>query len=203
MQKVTIMPDELGNVIRVSKNNPEFAHVRIVQEAVTFSMNGWVKKQSRSALIHGKLEDLQTIGIADNETLPGNIVIKESTNAFNIEDPDRDLKIAGNTGVVCCSHGEPIYRKSFYDATSLQEDELVPHTNGDAIKEANGVAQISEKDLDANAITLDPDILAEMKTNIEEEGETDEPSNQLEEDEIEDEVKEEVEIEAEGETFEL
>ncbi len=36
MSKVNIQPDELGNVIRVSKNNPEYGHVRITQDRVVF-----------------------------------------------------------------------------------------------------------------------------------------------------------------------
>ena len=45
--------------------------------------------------------------------------------------------MAGDTGIVCCEHGQPIYRKTFYDASGTMEDTYVAHTNGDAIREAN------------------------------------------------------------------
>ena len=45
---VRISPDENGNAIRVSKNNPEFGHVRLTQEKVAFGAQGWVNKKTRS-----------------------------------------------------------------------------------------------------------------------------------------------------------
>ena len=208
--KVIITPDDLGNTIRVSKNNPEYAHVRVTQEAVTFSMNGWVKNSVRSALIHGKVEDLNAIGIATKKTLPGKIVIKETFNAFSKDDPDRDLKIAGETGIVCCQDGQPIYRKSFYDATGLQQDELIPHNNGEDIREANTLGAVSDEDANEHAVTLDADTLASIASNIEEEDtenveETTEEVIEEKEEEIDEEV-EDVKVEeevTEEESFEL
>ena len=149
--KVTIVPDDAGNVIRQSQNSPEYGFVRVVQETVQFGLTGWVNAKTRSALILGKLEELKSIGIADMKTLPGKIVVKESTEPFNSSDPDRDLKIAGETGIICCTaDGEPIYRRSFYDPTGQQEDEFVAHANGDAIREANnntnGAAMIANQE---------------------------------------------------------
>lgn len=136
--KVQIVPDDLGNAIRVSSNNPEFGHVRLVQKRVTFGNSGWVKPANLSTLIHGKVEDLKELGLATATTLTGKIVIKEQTTPFNQENPDRDLKIAGDTGIICCSYGEPIYRKTFFTADLAAEDVLVSHTNGEDIKQANG-----------------------------------------------------------------
>ena len=61
--KVTIAPDEQGNVIRVSRNNPEFGHIRLVQNRTSIGTSNWVKKQNRSTLIHGTVEDLQDMGL--------------------------------------------------------------------------------------------------------------------------------------------
>jgi len=198
--KVTIVPDDLGNVIRVSKNNSEYGHVRLTQESVAFTANGWVKKSQRSTLIHGTVEDLTDIGIAQQTSLPGQIVIKESTDAFNSADPDRDLKIAGETGVICCAHGEPIYRKAFYDASGLDVDEFVAHTNGDAIREAQAeTAQVDEAPAKGKGkkkkVEVKQEIsaaqLAEIQNSIKEE-----------EEEVEEEDDELVE-EVEDETFDL
>ena len=137
--QVTIVADDNGKVIRQSKNNAEYGYVRVIQDAVQYGANGWVNRKTRSALILGKMEDLKEIGLDTMDSLPGRIVVKESTEPFSQTDPDRDLKIAGSTGIICCtSDGEPIYRTTFYDATGDQLDELKAHANGDAIREANG-----------------------------------------------------------------
>ena len=142
-QSCQVSLDEQGNAIRVSKNNPEFAHVRITQSRVLFSPNGWVNKKTLSTLVHGKLEDLQEMGFNSNAPLSGKIVVKEQTDPFNEKDPKRDLKMAGDTGIVCTKlnletgEEQPIYRRTFYDASGTIEDTYISHTNSDEIREAN------------------------------------------------------------------
>ena len=133
---VEIVPNELGAKIRVSTNNPEFAHVLLKQQKTVISPKGWVNSKTVHALLHGKVDSIQDIGIAALETLPGQIVVKESTTPFNMENPDMDLKRAGSgeDAIICCRHGEPIYRKGFYDATMLDVDEFIAHTNGEDIR---------------------------------------------------------------------
>ena len=200
---VTIVPDDLGNVIRVSKNNSDYGHVRITQESVSYTANGWVKKSSRSTLIHGTVEDLTEIGIADKKSLPGKIVIKESTDAFNSSDPERDLKVAGDTGVICCAHGEPIYRKAFYTLNENDQDEFLAHTNGDAIKEAQAAAGSNDALKEAAKKVAKPQIskedLADIQKNIAEDKAKEE---EVSEEEVTDSNEEVIETEAE-ETFEL
>lgn len=190
--KVTIVPDDNGNVIRQSKNNEEYGYVRVTQEAVQYGVNGWVNRKVRSALILGKMDDLKEIGLGKMESLPGKIVIKESTDPFNANEPDRDLKIAGETGIICCTaDGEPIYRTSFYDASGSLQDELVPHSNGQAIREANaggnGAIKIANTEFD-----LDKGSKKSKKDKVE--------------DSIEEDNSEEAGVELEGDvedTFEL
>jgi hypothetical protein len=136
--KVNIIADDMGNVIRQSSTNSEFGHVRLQQERVTFGNTGWVKKSSLSTLLHGRLEDLQSLGLESIKSLPGKIIIKESLEPFTASDPERDYKYAGTTGIVCCQDGQPIYRKTFYVSDTTAEDVLVAHTNGQEIKDANG-----------------------------------------------------------------
>ena len=141
---VGISPDEQGNVIRVSKNNPEYAHIRITQQKVSFNTQGWVENKSRSALINGKLDDLKQLNFDVNQVLSGNIVIQEQTQPFNNNNPERDLKIAGDTGIVCkkinyeTGEEESIYRRTFYDMTGNVQDTLVPHSNGQEIRDSQG-----------------------------------------------------------------
>ena len=194
--KVTVAQDELGNSIRVSKNNPEFGHVRLVQEKVGFGTSGWVKKSSRSTLIHGTVEDLQAVGLGEAKELPGNIVIREQLEPFSTNDPDRDYKIAGDTGIICCKHGEPIYRKSFYSMDPTEEDVLIAHTNGNAIREANGAPERT---------TLSAEKIAEL-TNSNEEPKT-YKRKKKETTEVEDTIEEIVEeqevVDVEDGSFEL
>ena len=197
--KVTIVPDENGGVIRVSKNNPEFGHVRLTQEKVAFGAQGWVNRKVRSTLIHGTVEDLQSIGIADQTELPGHIVIREQLEAFSNENPDRDLKIAGDTGVVCCKQGQPIYRKTFYSMDLDEGDTLVAHTNGDDIREANGT--------DTNKVTISKEKLEEITSNnvVEDEEPKATRRNKKDKEEIEVEIEEASpeEVEVEENSFEL
>ena len=117
---VRIAPDDQGNAIRVSKNNPEFGHMRLTQEKTSFGTNGWVNRKVLSTLVHGTVDDLQSLGYKGNQELPGILHVQEQLTAFNENDSERDLKIAGETGIVCkgvdTNTGEelPIYRKVFY-----------------------------------------------------------------------------------------
>ena len=69
--KVNIIADDMGNVIRQSSTSSEYGYVRLQQDRVTFGNGGWVKKSNISTLLHGKLEDLQSIGLESMTTLPG------------------------------------------------------------------------------------------------------------------------------------
>lgn len=136
-EQVTIVSDELNNKIRISKNNAEYAHVLLRQEKTIIGTNGWVKTNTLHTLLHGKLDALKDLGISKMKYLPGQIVVKEQLTPFSEVNPDGDLKRAGKTGPICCKHGEPIYRKAFYDATMLESDELISHTNGEDIRKSN------------------------------------------------------------------
>ena len=137
--KVNIVADDMGNIIRQSSKNAEFGHIRLEQQRVVFGNTGWVKSSNRSTLLHGKMGDLQNLQLNVNTPLTGKIIVKESLTPFSNNDPDRDLKMAGETGIICAVEGEPIYRKTFFVADATAEDVLIAHTNGDAIREANGM----------------------------------------------------------------
>ena len=165
--KVNIIADDMGNVIRQSSTSSDYGFVRLQQDRVTFGNNGWVKKSNISTLLHGKLEDLQSLGLGSMETIPGRIVIKEQLTSFSQNDPDRDLKYAGDTGIICCVDGQPIYRKTFYVADTTAEDVLLAHTNGSDIKEANGpsVATKVQNGTTLEAFGITPDA-EEVKTEV-------------------------------------
>ena len=157
-QQIQIIADDNGNKIRVSANNPEYAHVRLVQEKIWIAPSGWVRKRNMSTLLHGKLDDLKDLGINKMKYLPGQIVITES-----FDGNDRDIKYAGDTGVICRVDDQPIYRVTEYDASCTRVDTLIAHTNGDEIREANSLAAATD---DTTSMVSGEDF---FKSNTEEE----------------------------------
>ena len=81
-----------------------------------------------------------------NQQLKGQIVIKESFEPFTPDNPDKDLKIASETGIPCCVDGQPIYRKCFYDPTGNDVDDLIQHNNTEEIKIAVKSLKIASAD---------------------------------------------------------
>ena len=181
--KVNIIADDMGNVIRQSSTSSEYGYVRLQQDRVTFGNGGWVKKSNISTLLHGKLEDLQSIGLESMTSVPGKIIIKEQLTPFSTNDPDRDYKMAGDTGIICCVDGEPIYRKTFYVADATSQDVLVAHNNGDAIKEANA----SAFNLDKSKVALPVDPVKAFGFDSDEEV-VEETTNEVEEEVLEEET---------------
>ena len=127
---VNILADDMGNVIRQSSSNSEYGYVRLQQQRVTFSNTGWVKNSNITTLLHGKMEDLQALNLKADDTLPGKIIIKESLVPFSNNDPDRDFKYAGETGIICAVDGQPIYRKTFFVADLDAEDVFTYFSKG-------------------------------------------------------------------------
>lgn len=123
-----------GVVITVSETNAEFGHVRVQQERSIYDERGWLRRKLVTALIPGTVDDLRAEGFQENQELSGKIVIKESQSPFNKKEPDRDLKIAGDTGIVCKKDGKPIYIKCFYTEDANASDALVAHDNTDEIR---------------------------------------------------------------------
>jgi hypothetical protein len=144
MSKVIVTADENGNVIGVSQNNPEYGYIRVEQQAIQINDEGWLRNVKRSALLKGKVVDLQAAGYSEGTELPGKIIVMESLIPFNLENPDRDLKIAGSTGVICRIDDQPIYRQTFYTQNPTACDEFIGHTNREEIKEVMTAQKMME-----------------------------------------------------------
>lgn len=158
MSKVVVTADINGNIIGVSQNNPEYGYVRVEQVARTINDEGWLRISKRSALIKGKVEDLEEVNFTEGQELPGQIIVVESLQAFNEENPDRDLKIAGDTGVICRVDDQPIYRQTFYTSNKEAQDQLIMHSNKQEIKEVqaanSSISSLRMKELAKEAIEL-------------------------------------------------
>ena len=139
--KVRVTADVNGNIIGVSQNNPEYGYVRVEQTVSQINPQGWLRNVKRSALIKGLVKDLVDAGFNEGQELPGRIVVVESLVPFNQENPDRDLKVAGSTGIVCRVDDQPIYRQSFYTSNDNAQDELIMHTNTTEIREVQAASR--------------------------------------------------------------
>lgn len=135
--KVKVVADATTNsVITVSQNNPEYGFVRLEQTRTMFDDNNFLKLKVVSTLIHGTVAELQAAGFYAGQELPGKIIVTESMEAFNAKNPERDYKVAGNTGIICTLGGSPIYRKTTYSTASNVEDTLVRHDNVEQLRQA-------------------------------------------------------------------
>ena len=205
--KVRVVADENGNVIRQSRN-PEIGYIVLRQEQDEISKSGWINTKTRTALLKGTIDQLKNQKLRKNSTLPGKIVVFETTTPLSSLDPERGLKRAGKDGIICCTaDGEPIYRETYWDPTGEDTDTMIAHANGDAIREANAAkaeetepAEETEKEYSAIDFSSAPGMQEE-----EEEDETvDETVDEVDEDMDDDidDVEDEVE-EFEEEDFEL
>jgi hypothetical protein len=55
---------------------------------------------------------------------------------FSKKNPERDHKVAGETGILCTVEGAPIYRKTVYTTASNAEDVTIKHDNVDELRAA-------------------------------------------------------------------
>jgi len=142
-----------GSVINVSENNPEFGYVRLEQTRTMFDDNNFLKLKVVSTLIHGSVSELQGAGFYAGQELPGRIVVTESLEPFNSKNPERDYKVAGNTGILCTLGGAPIYRKTTYTMSSNAEDTLIKHDNVDQLR--NAYAAVSKTAISTPNVDFD------------------------------------------------
>jgi hypothetical protein len=126
--------DQTGAVIGRSPSNPEIGWIRLTQTRTVIGENGWLRPMRLSAFIRGEIDALLDMEFEQGQELPGRILIRESTEPFNKQHPDKNLKVAGDTGIVCCYYGAPIYRETFFTTNAELQDSLIPHTNSEEIK---------------------------------------------------------------------
>jgi hypothetical protein len=147
---VTVVANsKTGAVITPSSSNPEFGTIRLQQTRISFE-GGFMKPTTVSAFIRGVIDHLKMLNLKAGDTLPGKIVIKESTVPTNPKNLDQDVKIAGDSGVPCLYGGALIYRTALYTEDVNATDELLAHDNGDQIRVAMAQrkAEVSNADIE-------------------------------------------------------
>ena len=149
--KVVVVPDATTSaVIHVSANNPDYGYVKLQQVRTLVDDNGFLRRQNMSALIQAPVGILQEMGYYAGQILEGKIIIKESLTPFNKKSPERDLKIAGKTGILCKVGDEPIYRKTVYNTSSNAADITIQHDNVEELREAYAIQRVSTTTVRAN-----------------------------------------------------
>lgn len=133
--KVIVISDETGSVINLSEKNPNWGYIRVQQSVIAFD-KGIMKRKVRTALINAELVDLYAMDFQANQEMNGKIVVEESLMPFNSKNPDRDIKIAGGTGIICNVDGQPIYRRTYFTNKANAMDLEIQHTNVEELRMA-------------------------------------------------------------------
>ena len=134
--KAVIVADATTGAVINMSNNPEFGYVRVEQSVNQYDDNGFLRRKKLSAIISAPIGDLQEAGYYAGQLLDGKIIIQESTTPWNEKNPERDLKVAGSTGIVCRLEGAPIYRRTLYTEKENLKDTLIAHDNVDELRVA-------------------------------------------------------------------
>ena len=140
MNNLVTVRKENGATVRVS-NNPEYGFI-VLEQIASELKDGWISDKTLTTIIQGKISVLESMDLS--KPLIGKIVVKESLRPFNNKMPERDLKYAGDTGIVCMDGDNPIYRKTEFTYDINKHSEFIKHTNGAEIRNANSTNQAVE-----------------------------------------------------------
>jgi hypothetical protein len=149
--KVRVLADATTKTVVNLSDNPKFGYIRVEQVRNVVDDKGFWRRKPVSAIVPGLLEELQAENFYEGQELSGRIVIKEALTPFNDKTPERDLKIAGETGIVCKFEGSPIYRKTVYTLASNAEDVLIKHDNVEELRAAYDASQKANSSAIKNA----------------------------------------------------
>ena len=148
MNNVKVVPNVDGSLISTSPSNAAWGWYKVEQERMTINEEGVARMEKLSAIVQGWMKDISGLKWTLGMNLPGKIIIRESLTPFNKRNPEKDLKIAGKSGVICKVNDQPIYRRYFYNQNSQAEDVLIAHNNKEEIKLAYAALQETVEDYD-------------------------------------------------------
>lgn len=134
--KVTTKSNDSTEIIGISSNNTDFGYIRVEENGgLSFGTGGWLNSNTKTALIKGKVVDLQKFVKSNNVTvgyeIPGKIVIMEQTTPFY---EGQQPKRAGKDGEVLYSTDNEgvrhaIYRQTEFTMDMTRQDSLIKHDN--------------------------------------------------------------------------
>ena len=136
--KVIVLADETTKaVVNISKNDPNWGYIRVKQVRILADeKSGFLRARTVTALMPGLVEDLKLADFYEGQAITGKIVIEESLSPFNKKNPEKDLKVAGKTGIVCRLDGQPIYRRTRFSFNEEAVDTYKQHDNIDELRAA-------------------------------------------------------------------
>ena len=111
------------------------------------------KETKRRAKYFGLYQYLKIL--KEGDILPGKIIILESLTPFNQDNPDCNLKVEGNTGVICTIDDNLIYRITYYDASNQMEDKCLVHDNEEEIRDIRKAVEALQRNKRLNVFTKD------------------------------------------------
>lgn len=125
---VKVEANQQGELISKSPNNPKWGWIRVTQDRHMLQEDtGIIHMINVSALVMGTLSDLKKLRWKIDQTLPGTIYIKDSMKPFRYDSPEKDLKVAGKSYVICTVNGQFIYRKYLYSINPMTPDIIIEH----------------------------------------------------------------------------
>lgn len=141
--KVVVVADATTNSVINLSNNPEFGYIRVEQAVNQYDDNGFLRRKKLSAIISAPIQDLKDAGYYAGQLLDGKIIVQESLEPFNSKTPERDLKVAGSTGIVCRVEGAPVYRRTLYTEKENVKDTFIAHDNVEELRAAYEAGKVS------------------------------------------------------------
>jgi hypothetical protein len=128
-------------VITPSTKNVEYGTFRVDSEKTSFE-NGFMNKQKRSAFIRGKISDLESLGLRAGQTLPGQIVKRESFAPFY---DGQNSKINPSTGEVVLKEGKETFLEFVFTSDMSAHDAWVGEST--AVLTAEAQSALSGQDV--------------------------------------------------------
>lgn len=132
--KVTVLGDSVTGSVVNQSSNPSYGYITLSQNRNLINANGFLERRRVTFLLKGEIEQLQELNYSVGQELPGTIWVEESTTPFR--KPELDLKVAGDTGIVCTLDGNPIYRRTRYSMNPETADITIQHDNIEELRAA-------------------------------------------------------------------
>jgi len=132
--KVTVLGDSVTGSVVNQSSNPSYGYITLSQNRNLINANGFLERKRVTFLLKGEIEQLQELNYSVGQELPGTIWVEESTTPFR--KPELDLKVAGDTGIVCTLDGNPIYRRTRYSMNPETADITIQHDNIEELRAA-------------------------------------------------------------------
>lgn len=113
-----------GLVITVSTKNPKYGTVRLDESHTSFE-NGFLNTQKRTAFLRGEVEQLEALGLKDEQKLPGKIIKRESYAPFyEGQSPKIYPEGSERAGQPVLKNGRETYLEYVYTASNTADPDV-------------------------------------------------------------------------------